>query len=755
MELDILERVDFHTMANNSKHHTSDIAGNQLIVRRGQPFTLTLHLMLPLNPDLHSLIMVAETGEFPSEDQGTKSSFAIQNFATQRSATLKAQWRAEPQSNSTPLTVAIFPPANTPIGEYRLSVQHGDKETLLGTLVVLFNPWCPDDAVFLPDESERQEFVMNEQGTIYRGSGNYITSSSWDLAQFEDDMVEICLKILNMSHKHMEDPAEDVSARCDPVYVGRVVSAMINSDDDHGILVGKWAGSFWGGVSPHHWNGSHAILRKWYDTHCFPVRYGQCWVFAGVMCSVLRLLGIPCRIITNYLSAHDTNKNLLIDVYHTDYGVWPIPSKDSVWNYHVWVEGWMRRLDLADNGKYDGWQVLDPTPQEKSDGVYCCGPAPVSAILNGDTHIKYDVPFVFAEVNADCVDWLVKADGSKVKIFSDTKRVGQNISTKSVGSTKRLDITDTYKHRDGSEKERTVFESAISNKSTDREEEGKGGMGEETEETEEETTETGEETGETGEETEEDTKETGEETEETEEETKETGEETEKESRGGEDVNPPRLPVSMQFEELFTPLNGQDLSLKLLLRSKSAISRLLSISISIQAMRYHGSPAATIQTETREETLQPGTELVVPVLVPFLAYHKHMVQSESIKVSAVVTDRLSPTHVYLAEDDIVLLDPPMSLSISGPIQLNHWAMAELVFTNPINETLKNCSITLTGSGLLKKQVESSVPDLQPNRRTRIQYFFIPYKTGLKTLIADFDCSAFRDVKTSISVNVTS
>lgn len=40
-------------------------------------------------------------------------------------------------------------------------------------------------------------------------------------------------------------------------------------------------------------------------------------------------------------------------------------------------------------------------------GVFCCGPAPVKAIFNGETHLDYDVPFVFAEVNADCIDWLV------------------------------------------------------------------------------------------------------------------------------------------------------------------------------------------------------------------------------------------------------------------------------------------------------------------------------------------------------------
>lgn len=136
-------------------------------------------------------------------------------------------------------------------------------------------------------------------------------------------MVDICLKLLDMSHKHLEDPAEDVSARRDPSYVGRVVSAMvghesrrpvqtgqqggrldpgrnvsiltrikndvfvfkINSEDDNGVLEGQWGGPYFGGVTPTHWNGSHDILRKWFNIGCHPVKYGQCWVFAGVMCS--------------------------------------------------------------------------------------------------------------------------------------------------------------------------------------------------------------------------------------------------------------------------------------------------------------------------------------------------------------------------------------------------------------------------------------------------------------------------------------
>ena len=35
----------------------------------------------------------------------------------------------------------------------------------------------------------------------------------------------------------------------------------------------------------------------------------------------------------------------------------------------MWVEAWMKRPDLSDDSVYDGWQVLDPTPQEKSGGT--------------------------------------------------------------------------------------------------------------------------------------------------------------------------------------------------------------------------------------------------------------------------------------------------------------------------------------------------------------------------------------------------
>ncbi|KAM4583270.1 protein-glutamine gamma-glutamyltransferase E-like [Fundulus diaphanus] len=689
--------VDLHCQTNNNKHHTSEISVKQLIVRRGQPFNITLKMAKPFNPDSDQLIMKAETGKYPSEKQGTMSLFGVPD-KVERSFSAKAVWKIELQKNNVPeptiLYLNITPPADTPIGEYKLSAQLRAEEKELAKLSVLFNPWCSDDWVFLPNEEEREEYVMNEHGIIYTGADHYISKLFWDFGQFEEDMVQICLKILDLNIKHKRDPADDVSARCNPIYVSRVISNMINN----GILEGNWSNDFRYGKPPTHWSGSYAILKQWYASLCSTVKYGQCWVFAGVMCSVMRLLGIPCRVVTNFQSAHDTNQNLIVDNYYDEYGVKDKATRDSIWNFHVWVEGWMRRPDLADDGRYDGWQVLDATPQEKSEGLNCCGPAPVKAILNGDTHLKYDVPFVFAEVNADCVNWQIKRDGYKIKMSSDTKTVGQHISTKRPGSNQRLDITDTYKHREGTEQERNVFRYAL-----DRLANG---------------------------------------------------------TRGGHfngvtyTLHRNEAPqLTVQFEQESTPVNGQDVNLKLVLNSEDSAARKLSINISVQAMSYTGKPVANIQNQVIEKKLLPGRDLIVPIHVPYSTYNKHMVHCKSMTISAMITDLNNEDHIYLATERMVLKDPPITITVSDKARVKNSMSARVAFTNPISKILRHCTLTLSGRGLFYGEKTFKLPDLMPNQRLLVKLNIVPYKSGEKTLLVDFDCASFRDIKTSCIVHV--
>ncbi|XP_023257751.1 protein-glutamine gamma-glutamyltransferase 5-like, partial [Seriola lalandi dorsalis] len=143
--------------------------------------------------------------------------------------------------------------------------------------------------------------------------------------------------------------------------------------------------------------------------------------------------------------------------------------------------------------------------------------------------------------------------------------------------------------------------------------------------------------------------------------------------------------------------------LNLVLTSKSGDARPLSVNLSVQAMRYNGRPAVNIKTEVKEATLQPGKDLSIPVLVPFSSYHKHMVQLDSLKISAIVTDKQNPDIKYLAEDDVVLLDPPISVTMSKQVRFNQEARAEVVFMNPLEETLTDCTVTLSGSGLVREE----------------------------------------------------
>ncbi|XP_015737318.1 protein-glutamine gamma-glutamyltransferase 2 [Coturnix japonica] len=460
----VLETCDLQCERNGREHRTAEMGSQQLVVRRGQPFTITMTFAgRGYEEGVDKLAFDVETGPCPIETSGTRSHFTLTDCPEEGTWSAVLQ-----QQDGAVLCVSLCSPSNARVGHYRLtleaSTEYQGSSFHLGEFVLLFNAWHPEDSVYLREEDERREYVLSQQGFIYMGSHDYITSTPWNFGQFEDEILSICLNMLDINPKFLRDQNLDCSRRNDPVYIGRVVSAMVNcNDEDHGVLLGRWDNHYEDGMSPMAWIGSVDILKRWKNLGCQPVKYGQCWVFAAVACTVMRCLGIPSRVVTNYNSAHDTNGNLVIDRYLSEAGIEDRRSRDMIWNFHCWVECWMTRPDLAPG--YDGWQALDPTPQEKSEGVYCCGPAPVKAIKEGDLQVQYDIPFVFAEVNADVVYWIVQSDGKQRK-STHSSVVGKKISTKSVGRDSREDITHTYKYPEGSEEEREVFSKAEHEKSS-------------------------------------------------------------------------------------------------------------------------------------------------------------------------------------------------------------------------------------------------------------------------------------------------
>ncbi|XP_076839965.1 protein-glutamine gamma-glutamyltransferase K-like [Brachyhypopomus gauderio] len=436
---------------NRQEHHTNRYFGDQLIIRRGQTFQMWIEFSEPFDPKKYKLHLQLKLGPNPKDPKVTVPVVEdLQNNC----------WEAKiTETKDNKIKLSVNSPPTAAIGRYHLNVvtESPSGHTTSpnnpdNDIIILFNPWCEDDAVYMDDESTRNEYVLNDVGKLYYGTSLQIGSRTWNFGQFADGILAACLFALERS----ETPASDLG---DPIIVARTVSAMVNAPDDNGILEGNWSGDYSDGTSPTSWSGSVEILKKYHKSGGTPVKYGQCWVFSGVTTTVLRCLGIPTRSITNFSSAHDSDVSMTIDVY-LDENLKPINELniDSIWNFHVWNEAWMSRPDLPiDLG---GWQVVDATPQETSQGTYRCGPASVEAVRNGHVNFQYDTPFVFGEVNSDKIYWKRKADGTFSKVQCEKKLVGQCISTKAVGSDRREDITNNYKYPEGSEEERNAVETA-------------------------------------------------------------------------------------------------------------------------------------------------------------------------------------------------------------------------------------------------------------------------------------------------------
>ncbi|XP_076581166.1 coagulation factor XIII A chain [Chaetodon auriga] len=448
-DVDMMKRPD---EINKKEHHTMLYNSDYLIIRRGQEFQVKISFNRPYKPAEDKFAVEFTIGSSPQYSKGTY----IPVFPTKERQSSWAGRITNTADNT--VTMGITPAANCIVGKYHMYVAvmtpfgiRRTRQEESRNLYILYNPWVAADAVFLDDDKEREECVMNEMGIIYHGAYDDIAERNWNYGQFNYGVLDACLYIMDRS----EMP---ITNRGDPIKVARKASAMLNSRDDEGVLVGNWSGEYTYGVAPTSWTGSTEILLS-YATSRLPVCYAQCWVYAAVFNTFLRCLGIPSRVVTNYYSAHDNDGNLKTDIILDDNGrIDRNRTKDSIWNYHCWNECYMSRPDLPVG--FGGWQVVDATPQETSDGMYRCGPASVRAIKHGQICYPFDAAFVFAEVNSDVVFYSRSKDGTMVPVKVNQTHVGRMVLTKASGDMTRRDITDQYKFPEGSTEERTVLEKA-------------------------------------------------------------------------------------------------------------------------------------------------------------------------------------------------------------------------------------------------------------------------------------------------------
>ncbi|VDI37121.1 transglutaminase 1 [Mytilus galloprovincialis] len=592
------------------------------------------------------------TGENPRPGNGTHVDFILGKELKRN------DWSAviaEKQSK-TEYMITISTPANCIVSNWQLVVEtisatEGQPVTSVyvhPTLTfILFNPWCKDDDVYFDNNSLLKEYVLNDSGAIFHGNYKQIGAKPWFFGQ-------------------------------------------VNSNDDNGILTGKWDSDYVDGIAPLKWNGSVRILKQHVNTKK-AVKYGQCFTFSGVVTTICRALGIPCRNVTNFASAHDSDGTVTIDVYwdlERKENVEGIGKSDSVWNFHCWNDVWMRRNDLPFGN--NGWQVIDATPQERSTGMYQCGPMSVAAIKSGNCELLYDGPFVFAEVNADKVNW--GRDGGQWFILSlDKSAIGQNISTKvpdgkpvrphlTDTSVIRQDITDEYKYKDESERERLAVISASRSAVVKRP----------------------------------------------------------VYNIGYQDV------IFGGFEHRDYILIGKDFKVSLTFRNIGDQMRTLKGKIVCETVSYIGVKQDVVKEYSFSTQLAPRTEGESSLEVKFLDYLPKISEQMAMKVSAVV--QVEETgHIQAFQDDFRLRKPDIQVEVlDNNMRVGHPFKCRLSFVNPLPARLANCVLTVEGPGLDAEE-QFNLSNIGSHQEWAAILELTPKKPGRRQISVSLDTHQIHDI----------
>ena len=290
------------------------------------------------------------------------------------------------------------------------------RRTALSALAILPSP----DPVSLPTAIRAQPICppLATCQVLFQGLSDNFEGHVWWYDQFRTSTVEIALRSLRRM------PIID---RSDAALVARHLTYAVGAD----ICYGKWgegdyrrgrpsggyqcstssskcydkssAAIFFGRdfhsweanccVEPDAWRGSTSLLALHRRIGYRPVQYCQCFVYAAIITTLGRALGVPTRPVTAFQSAHDTDANRAIDkFFDADWNPLSGMTSDSIWSFHVWAEMYFARPELehVPGASTAGWQVVDATPQETTLGgsglpsltepVYQMGPASLALV---------------------------------------------------------------------------------------------------------------------------------------------------------------------------------------------------------------------------------------------------------------------------------------------------------------------------------------------------------------------------------------
>lgn len=686
-----VKSVGLNKVSNGEAHFTSEYEIDDLVVRRGMAFDLTITFEHEINVDTDTVTLQLSVGARPQESKGTLIRLKLDLKKLNKVMAVPSRWSAHVRSISKDvLEVAVQPPPDSIVGKYQVFVEsyltgNDDKglrryELEDEDIFVIFNPWCSDDLVFMEDPKEREEYVLNDHGRIWVGSAFSHCGRPWNFGQFDNPCLEAAV--------HLLDKAElGDSARSSPISIVRAISALANSNDDNGVLEGRWTEKYPKTCTvPWAWTGSVSILEQFME-HDKPVKYGQCWVFSGIITTLLRALGIPTRSVTNFESAHDTDASMTID-NHVDEDGEPMDwLNDSVWNFHVWNESWFKRLDLPDG--YDGWQAHDATPQELSEGVMRCGPAPLKAIKEGHVWLNYDVPFIFSEVNGDKIHWRQDEEGEMKVVNIDGHAVGKFISTKAVGNNNRHDLTHDYKYSEGTADERKVV--AFVNRFS---------------------------------------------------------------KHSAANIYPKEVKADVIFDlKIAEDVNiGDDVTVTLTLKNASEEARPIWGRMTLMSGFYTGVTSKRLKGDHYDVQLEANEEKQVELTVTAKEYQNKLNPEASLQLYVAFYVTATKQH-FVTSKSFTLVKPTLDITVPDEMKTGLEYQATVTFTNFLSVNLTNAAFHLEGASVATSAVHEFSKAIKPNETVTHNFFLKPRRAGEREIEATFSSDQLSGVDGSVKFEV--
>ncbi|OWR55378.1 hemocyte protein-glutamine gamma-glutamyltransferase [Danaus plexippus plexippus] len=694
--------VHFYPRENAQAHNTikyevvNDEVPTIAVLRRGSPFNGVIRFDRPIVEDEDTVQLVFTLGDKPMHD--TQGSM----FLRRDVASDKYSWSAKITSiDDIHMNFEVSTPVTLPVGNWALRVVTRLKGSPAreifdyeNDLYILFNPWNPDDQTYMEECELLQEYVMNDVGKVWVGPIKTTRGKPWFYGQFDAVVLPSVMFMLDQAGLPFHQ-------RGDPIKMSRVLSRIVNSNDDDGVLVGRWDGEYEDGTAPADWTGSVDILAQYLETQA-PVMYGQCWVFAGVVTTVCRALGLPSRVVSNLVSAHDANSSLTVDKYYTetmeelDIDPNNPQGADSIWNYHVWNDVWMARPDLPPG--YGGWQAIDATPQETSQGMYQCGPAPLEAIKQGVIGISYDVEFMLASVNADLMRW--RHDPQSESGFSvvDTNNyhIGRMVLTKKpyvfdpLGDADRDDITVQYKHREGTASERLALMNGVRY--------------------------------------------------------------SERAKRYYAVAANLSNDVSFKLRDIDTVTIGKEFRVIVDIDNNSDEGRNIKAALSATSVFYNGVKSDVVKKIEGKLFVGPQKHEEISIHVQADEYLPKLVEYCNMKISAMaIVDETKQS--WADDDDFQILKPNISIKFNEDLIINQPTAASLSFVNPLDRPLSGGEFRVTSSGVSGRSVRLAAPDVPPHELVSVELPVLPNKLGKINIVATYRSNELKDINGAASVEV--